>query len=328
MNRKKIRFFPPNSKNQYVTNMIQAIEIATESKVMPLDRISTLLKSPTKLFNRSDIVIVNWLENYLLNNKNRLSFVGIFIYFFYLTYLKVSSKKVIYIRHNIHPHNMTGVSAKLAKKITDFGESFCDLKASHSGHMTKDGYEYLPHPLYELNNVKRNIDDEKYYLMFGRIDRYKRFENIINAWNLDTKLIIAGSTKDVDYVDELKALIKNKNIELNANYIPDSEAELLVANSQAIILAHSDKDMIVSGSFFYAITLGIPVYSIESLFFNWLKQEKKFIGLYTFSNAKEIVSKLEKPKKVSREEIITHSEKLFGKKALQETWKELLEVCP
>lgn len=107
---------------------------------------------------------------------------------------RLHAMKVIYVRHNLYPHGMACFYAKLAKKIAGLGERFCDENASHSGRLLNRGYFYLPHPPYDLNELKTN--SEKYFIIFGVFDEYKNIAAISEHWDRKETLLIAGPTKD------------------------------------------------------------------------------------------------------------------------------------
>ncbi|WP_321325735.1 hypothetical protein [Thiomicrorhabdus sp.] len=326
----KIKYFPePSKDNQYVQNTINAIETAFKTKVEIASSLKSVIKRPKLLFDqkKSDLLIINWLENHLRSPNNGLSILGIFKYFLYLLYFRLISKKTIYVRHNIYPHNMKGFHAKLATFITNIGENLCHKKIAHSGHLIKEGYDYVPHPLYNLslsNEYKSSYDN--YYTMFGRIERYKKIETIIKNWDLEETLLIAGSIGDQSYLDELLKLSVGKNIQFDARFIPDNEAANLVSASNGIILAHSEENMIVSGSFFFAITLGVSVFAIKNPFFNWLEKEG-FKGLIVFDETSAMIKQLKINTSHPTKKAIQHKAvQIFGQETVKEKWLEALLV--
>jgi len=325
---KNIKYFPqPSKDNQYIQNTINEIENAFETKVGIVSSLKNAIQNPKALFGnrRSDVFIINWLENNLRGSNNKLSTLGVFKYFIYLLYFRLTAKKIIYVRHNVYPHNMEGWHAKSASFITDIGEKLCHQKVAHSGHLIKEGYAYVPHPLYNLTlNNEHNPNLNNYYIMFGRIERYKKIETVINHWTLEEKLVIAGSVGSQSYLDELIGKAEGKNIKFDARFIPDDEAASLVKESNGVILAHADEDMIVSGSFFFAVTLGVPVFAIVKPFFSWLKNEQNFNDLYLFDKSEDIVSALKKQHSFDSNVIQTQANAFFGTIATAQAWKRVI----
>ncbi len=323
-----LKYFPqPSKDNQYIQNTITALENAFETKVDIVPSLKTAIQNPKMLFQtpKSDVFIINWLENSLRGTNNRFSTLGAFKYLIYLFYFRLTAKKIIYVRHNIYPHNMKGWHAKAASIVSNMGEKLCHQKVSHSGHLIKDGYAYVPHPLYTLT-LSREIQStlNNYYIMFGRIERYKKIETVIKHWVLEETLLIAGSVGDQAYLDELITLATGKNVQFDARFIPDDEAALIVKKSNGVILAHADEDMIVSGSFFFAITLGVPVFAVVKPFFSWLINEENFTDLYLFETSEQIVTTLEKKHSFDNQVIQVQAEMFFGSVTTAQTWRKVI----
>lgn len=323
---KKIYYFPkPNNSNQYSNNTIKAIENAGDFSVVNAPTLKEFIKNPLQILrcNRADFLIVNWLESHLARKDGSFSLIGTFKFFSYLLLFKIIAKKLIYVRHNTYPHNMSGKSAKLATKLTDICQKFCNAKVAHSGHLSGSGYTYIPHPLYgELNTYseKRN----GYYIIFGKIERYKNIESVILNWISDFPLLIAGSVGDEVYLKYLKGISQGRNVKFDARFIPDSEAEMLVSQAKALIIAHADDDMIVSGSFFYALSLGVPVISKSSKFFEWLVNARGFKSIVIFDCASELENTLKRETFLSAAEVLKEADENFGALKVELSWKSLL----
>lgn len=330
---KKIAIYPrSDGVNRYLERNSDILHASVEACVSEAPTIRDIILSPFKYirFNKYDVVVVNWLDNHIKSRNHGISLVGVFWFFFYLAFYKFSSRKLIYVRHNNHPHQMVGWAAKLGKCLTSFGANLCDEKVAHSGHLVNCGYAYIPHPLYEVKpprSICPNLGfEDPYYVIFGNIVRYKNIESVINVWDSEIKLVIAGVPVGQNYVDELVGLASSKNIEVLPRYLSEAEAQELVSGSRGLILSHMAKEMIVSGSFFYAITLGTPVLTLDQPFFNWIKREYGFEGLCIYSSMSELVGSVgcEATLVFSKESIIRHADELFGDKAAIKAWRELI----
>lgn len=323
---KKIFYFPkPNTGNQYSNNTIKAIENAGDFSVVNAPTLKEFIKNPLQILrcNRADFVIINWLESHLAGKDGSFSLIGMFKFFSYLLLFKIIAKNLIYVRHNIYPHNMSGKSAKLAAQLTDFCQKFCNVKVAHSGHLCESGYNYIPHPLYSEVN-KYSEKSNGYYIIFGKIERYKNIESVILNWVSDLPLLIAGSVGDERYLKYLKDISQGRNIMFDARFIPDSEAAMLVSQAKALIIAHADDDMIVSGSFFYALSLGVPVISKSSKFFEWLVDARGFRSIVMFDSASELENTLKRKVFLSPAEVLKEAEENFGMLKVELSWKSLL----
>lgn len=325
-----IYYYPKaNNCNQYANNTIKAISASLECDVQNAPSLKEFVKRPlTYIFSkRVDYLIVNWLESELSNKEGKISILGTLKFFVYLVFFKLIANKLIYVRHNMYPHNMHGLSAKIAQHITNIAEKlFCYKKVAHSGHLTHAGYIYIPHPLYDSVDVSE-INKGEYFIIFGKIERYKNIESVINEWNNENLLIIAGAVGDNDYLREIMLLAenKNKNVKFEARFIPDADAEKLVGNSKGLILAHADNDMIVSGSFFYALSVGVPVLARKHPFFDWLVNEKKLKSVFTYEDFVELNHELSLKKYVSSEAILKEAREQFGAEKIKKNWKALLD---
>jgi len=322
----KVKFYPTRNVggNQYISNMKAAVKLVAGVEVKETIKFRKFYKEQGFSWTRSDYIFVNWLENSLKNKFGWLCLPGVLIFFFKIFYFRLHAKKVIYVRHNLYPHGMKGFHAKLAKRIADLGESFCDEKASHSGHLLKSGYLYLPHPLYDLNELQTS--SENYFIMFGRVAEYKNIAAIIEHWDRKETLLIAGPTKDSGYLALLEKLASNRNISFDVRFIPDDEAINLVGKSSGVILAHNDENMIVSGSFFYAATLGLPVYAIKSPFLEWVSSSLNYDGLELFNTPNQLVLGLGRINPTDRRRYKEQANSLFGDTAMSSKFAKLFNV--
>lgn len=317
--------------NQYIDLVMRSIAAIDSVRIRGLTPPRALLKNPLKFFrdNKCDVMIINWHENRLRATSGRLSIVGLFSYFGMLFLYRVLCQKMIYVRHNIYPHDMHGLHAFLAQKITDYGEKISDLKVAHDPSMQAAGYSYTPHPLYELSkDVVSKNNENNYALIFGSISQYKKIEEILIRWQGPLQLIIAGPCNNTNYLDYLKGIAKNNNaVKIKEGYLNDEEAYNLVINSSYTILSHNEKNMIVSGSFFFSISHGIPVFAIRSGFLNWTLNHESFPGLHLFDNYDELINssqKLVSNRKLNNK-IITKANILYGESAVRNYWGKLIK---
>ncbi|HBQ2553448.1 TPA: hypothetical protein L7T53_005529, partial [Klebsiella variicola] len=122
----------------------------------------------------------------------------------------------------------------------------------HSPVVCGNKHHYIPHPLYIYpikfteNSICSSNDD---YYIFGRVVKYKKYEDVISAFPANKNLIIMGTCEDDEYKIMIQELCKNKkNVTFMPEYISDKRAKELLSKGAALIISHSDEDMIVSGS--------------------------------------------------------------------------------
>lgn len=326
----KILFYPePDGQNAYTSNMVENIEAVAGEGVSFSPNIKDIVLRPHKTlcYKKYDVVVINWLENNLRSERNRLFLFGVLKFYVYILYFKLAARKTIYIRHNFYPHDMPQKQAWLAKKIVDFTQQLLDRKVAHSGHLRHEGYQYISHPLYERDRgpaTAQQSDEPAYFLIFGRIERYKQIHSIIDHWPDKERLLIVGPASDEAYVKELMASAEGRNIEFDIRFVPNEEVDAIMSNAKAIILSHAGDEMIVSGSFFHAISYGVPVIASRQPFLNWLKRDIGFSGLKLYGKLQEFEMVLNEPGNVNKEMILSESASLFGEQIVQHQWRSLL----
>lgn len=324
----KILFFPDFDQNQYTENIYRIIESIED---VSIERVNDLpLNLVKRGFKHYDVAVVSWLENWLVDSKKKQLTLKTTIRFLSrIIVLKLVSKKLIYIRHNIYPHSFHGRTGKLAARITDFACWLAGHSIAHSGHLGA-GYKYVPHPLYSFDKLSEDIQEvsSQRYVIFGRIIEYKAIDKLLSIWQ-HIPLIIAGSVGSQSYVDkliQLKSKRNLENVEIDARFLSDNEAKKIVSTSLGLILSHSEDDMIVSGSFFFAASLGVPVYAVKSPFLQWLKSEFDYSGLYVFDDLAELVKNLSQKTdvEIDRKKILAEAKIMFGDAAIKQGLEKLI----
>jgi beta-1,4-mannosyltransferase len=319
----KVLFYPaPDDENDYSQNMLKNIRAVVNGTIKYSPNIKDIVLRPHKTFcyKKYDVAIINWLENNVRNERKGLSIFGVIKFFVYILYFKLAAKKTVYVRHNFYPHDMPVRQAKLAKKIVDFAEKLFDKKVTHSGHLVTSGYTYIPHPLYDVAEHKATSllnDKSSYYLIFGRVERYKAIETIIDNWSEPHKLLIVGFASDDRYVSELVEKAKGRNIKFDIRFIPTEEVDSIMLNARAIILAHAGDEMIVSGSFFHAISYGLPVVASNQPFLSWLKGATDYSGLKLYDTKKDFRSLLDEANTTTKKDVLLAAEASFGDAVIQ-----------
>jgi len=260
--------------------------------VYSLPTFTELKKNPLKIFTRRfDVAIVNWEDNLIVSNKTgRLSLIGLIKFHLYVFWIKYVSRKSIFVRHNNFPHATIADEGEKINNLIDRFENYFDIRVTHSGHNTNDRRLYVPHPLYQNRLAESDAENivEPYYLVFGRVERYKKIEELLEGYKSKKKLVVVGKTNDKEYINELESIAKGKNIEIRPGYITDADASRLVANADAMLITHNGKDMIVSGSYFYAISCNTGVIAMSTPFFSWLEKLVNVTGIKTFYDLSDL----------------------------------------
>ncbi len=224
---------------------------------------------------RFDCIVVNWTDNDLLDRRSRAVAARKIVKLFARTLaMRVACRRLVFVRHNNYPHaTAAGHEADAARWVSRYERLF-DAVVTHSGEDRQRPRLYCPHPLYhrvEPSPPRTSSDPlpERYYVVFGRIVRYKHFEALIDAFPPGETLLIVGAVGDRRYADELAARVR-PNILFRAGLLPEAEAQAIVAQSAALVISHADPDVIVSASFFFAMTLRVPVIAVATPFLRWI----------------------------------------------------------
>jgi glycosyltransferase involved in cell wall biosynthesis len=193
--------------------------------------------------------------------------------------MRLVARRSVFVRHNHYPHAVRPQSAAFARWLIDRYESLFDLVFVHSGAElgTRRGQprrHYVPHPLYrKLPNVTQQPADEslpaRYFVAFGRIAAYKNLESLMTSFPENETLVVCGEVGDAEYVRRLASL-ERPNLVFRPGYLSEEAAQALVMGAQAVVIAHASTSNIVSGTFFYALSLHRPVFAIRTPFLDWI----------------------------------------------------------
>jgi glycosyltransferase involved in cell wall biosynthesis len=108
--------------------------------------------------------------------------------------------------------------------------------------------------------------DCKYALMFGRIERYKGIDEVVDYWRVarpTTHLIIAGDSSEASYLAELQARAIPGHITFTPRELSDLELSQLLGAVDCAVFNYSS--ILTSGSAALARSAGIPVLLPERL---------------------------------------------------------------
>ncbi|HCT9661050.1 TPA: hypothetical protein OUC62_005120, partial [Klebsiella pneumoniae] len=177
--KKKLVYFPKSGgANAYPLRMQKIL--ASFSDVEGLNLKGTMQEILKFNFSKKDVLVLNWIESDIIGKTGRVSLTGISKILLKILIFKLKFKKIIFVRHNIYPHKANKENSNKATKLVDKLEGLFDHKVVHSPVYTKDGYEYIPHPLYTYPLVIDNKNlvecDNNKFIIFGRILEYKKFE--------------------------------------------------------------------------------------------------------------------------------------------------------
>lgn len=288
----------------------------------------------TKKISLYDVLIVNWRENCLTkSNKIRLS--GILEYIISIALHRACSKKLIYVRHNKHPHDLEPTDISKAKFWIKFGEYLSDKTVFHSPiETTEPHHMYVPHPLY-TKSISRSItsdvvnsksSEQSYFLMFGRIEPYKQIHLVIEKWSEKHNLRIVGPCSDNRYLASLENLADGKPVYIEPEFQPDDELAQKVRKARGVIIANHEDSMITSGSFFYSLSCGTPVFALSNPFYSWVNNSARHSIVYTSPDISNLISMIDDAslESLRREDITISANHLFSDREIENCWRKVI----
>jgi glycosyltransferase involved in cell wall biosynthesis len=242
--------------------------------------VGTPLQRITRAFGKKpsfDLVIAGWLENALVSERGRISALGLAKMIVQTVLLRAQARRVIYVRHNRYPHNAKPQHARALTRLLDAFEHLYDITLTHSPAETAPGRAYCPHPLYDIAQddplLPREIDLlPGYFVVFGRIARYKNIEALIEGFPDNQRLLVAGVVDDEAYARRLIKL-QRPNVVIVPGYLSEGQAQSVLRRAAGVVVSHSAEDVIVTGSFFYAISSNKPVYAVETPFLRAIRAQ-------------------------------------------------------
>lgn len=323
----KIGVQPFRSQNLFIKNTEDAL-----SRFGEITDVPSLLRLVLAFFTFSlpgfDVIVLNWVENELVSARSgRLSPFGVAKAFLRIFLLKMSARRLIFVRHNNFPHSTNTKSRRVVEFFVKNIESLCSISITLSGHNVSSTRLYVPHPIYRRVIDPADVKEMDFYAIFGRIDPYKNIVSLVELLSKDVSVVIAGPCKYPNYLDKIKAAAKGKRIQVMEGFLAEEEAQRLVMSSRGVVLAHENESMVVSGSYFFAVSTGVPVYAIRTPFLEWMKESRKAPGLTLFDSLPELAMALEaKSEPVSSERIRAFAEEEFGIDSVARHWQKVFRA--
>lgn len=267
-----IYYFPFElDSNSYVSRNKEILSrIATVNRLPSPQELSNIFKMFLDI--DKSVVILNWYEDRACS-KGLLKFI---VYVFYLIFIFLKFKKILWIKHNFKPHNKSNVF--MHKFIVRLLDCFSDVKLTHRPII---GYQYLPHVNYceksvILKDDNRTIDN----LIFGQIKRYKGIVELLSEWPDNKEIYIIGQCNDERLNQEILEIIESRNLKVDYinKFIDDNELKEILLNTRNVIIPHLDDSMIVSGVFYHSASFGANVSVRCGDFYSYLSRNFSFVN--------------------------------------------------
>jgi len=283
----KIAFIPVKSAgNAYVTHMQEAFEYLGDIHEVNYADLGIYK------WNYYDIVVLNWRESYFVDSQTKsISYLGFSKELLRLLLFKCIARKSCLIVHNNYPHDLKPTHLNMVARLQHIYRFFMDRIICHSAEPEKKQYNYVPHPRYFEYLQTTRDQAQGYFLIFGRIERYKKIESIFPYLGNELKLKICGPCCDDAYLAQLKNLAP-RSVEFQVGFLPEQEAQTLVAQSDGLILLGDGGSMIVSGSFHYGMSCNTKIFALQTPYLNWYKDFYKSNNLIVAGSISELTSQL------------------------------------
>lgn len=242
---------------------------------------------------KADFFIVNWIESIMLSRHSTIQFIFTLSGFFIL---KLRNKKIIWIFHNIYPHQGEN---RYSKWIQNYLFKYSNLIISHS----KEGANFLMerssvnilykcHPIKKINITETIQTSFCDILIWGSILPYKGILEFISKQSIQNshfKIHIIGNCKDKN----LENMIKSKctsNIKFENRHIEFNELANKIKNCRYVLFPYIGDCVSSSGALIDTIVLGgTPIGPHKGAFIDLAEENL----CYTYNNELELLSIIE-----------------------------------
>lgn len=301
-------------RNPYTDRM--ADNLRQLGEVLPFPSIREFSFNPLcALVRRYDVLVLSWVESTAFGEHGTPSFWRALRLCAYLSVAKSVARKVAWVRHNNYPHGvMSPVARASASKLFRQIEDRVDVVITHSPEEAGGGRRYVPHPLYSADAVETNpLPTKEYFFLFGHMAPYKKLDEVIRMAPPAINLVIAGPANNRAHLEELQSLAQGKpNIHLMPGFLDSTVAARIALDSRGIIVANADEDMVVSGSYIYALSLGVPLHAVRTPFLDWLANTSGLAGIRAFDSVESLCKALGDTAEAGPRPMLERVNELFG----------------
>ncbi len=197
---------------------------------------------------KPDLVIFQWWHPY-------------FAFCYKAIIKRLKGVKILFLCHNVFPHERFPMDNKLTKSTLSKGDYFIvhsKMDAEDLLSIKSDAkYKVAVHPTYnafKFENADKGTSreklglspSEKVLLFFGFVREYKGLKHLIRALPqitekfLDAKLLIVGDfgKNKQEYIDLIDSLGVGNHLKIYDDYIPDREVEKFFAAADLVVLPY------------------------------------------------------------------------------------------
>ena len=265
---KSLYFFPSCPKEGYVNPYCNNYKksLSKYFNVAELDNPKTPMKSLTLLLFsfKADVFVLNWIENAFVW---KLGFLQFFLVVLSLFIIKLRNKKIVWMYHNISPHEGKSFCSEFIMKFLFKNAS---IIISHSKlaekiacNFARCPVRYLCHPVCipVVNECKHKLADCE-IIVWGSILPYKGIAEFLEnaAPKISKNILIIGKCSDSRLEQRIKKSIRS-NITFVNRYAPYEEIAAYVKKAEYVLFPYNKDSVSSSGALMDTIAMGggIPI---------------------------------------------------------------------
>lgn len=297
INKLKVVVFPNphfKSSNPYLKDLCHHINAINKDELYDAN-IVNLYKH---LFD-GNTYIFNWPENLCFR---KFGYIQIALFFIAVIILKTRKVKIVWIFHNIAPHQG---HTWITRVIYNIFFRWSNLIIAHSQNAlkyikmhTSTKSVFIPHPFRERFSPTKDINYKYDIIIWGSIYRYKGILEFLTnkiTWTKPFKVLIIGKCNDSDYDYKIKSIIDNNTIYQN-RFADKKELETLILSSRYVVFPYIKDSISSSGALIDSLLLGKTVIGPNVGAF----QELSIEGLcYTFDEYGDIFDIISKNENIN-----------------------------
>ncbi|MBD1390545.1 hypothetical protein IC617_13995 [Neiella sp. HB171785] len=202
----------------------------------------------------------------------------------------LTKSQLVWIKHNIVPHRLKTANAiqRLYHKVIKLLlQSMSHRIVCHSENYAKQhGFTYIPHPLYDIEQTtsEKTIP----FIIFGKILRYKKVDEILSYWPTSTPIMIVGKFEDEELLNKVQQIASKRSlkIEIVDKFIEQNELNALLSKSQCVVCGNEQSSMIASGVMIHALSAGCSLIARSSHYSKELLSKR--LPVYLFDSVEEL----------------------------------------
>lgn len=256
----------PGKTDKDTSQKVKAVE--AEFLLDPLNPFSWFLTGRRTASESPDVVVIMWWTTFWALPMA-----------VYSGMLRKKGIKVVYIIHNVMPHEAKPWDPFLSKLALRNGRAFLTMTEKETGRLRRilpnPQIAVTPHPVYnifesggitktEAREILNLPPDEKVILFFGIIRPYKGLRHLLHALALlrekrDFHLVVAGEfwEPETEYVSLIHEMGIEDLVHLYGRYIPNEEVPAFFSAADIFVAPYTDGTQ--SGAVKIALGFDLPL---------------------------------------------------------------------